>query len=414
MKVFVVSKDNKPLMPCDPPKARLLLKSGKAKCIRRTPFTIKLLNETTKYTQPLIHGLDAGSGTAGSAVVDESGNVLYAAEIQLRQDIKEKMDRRRSYRRNRRYRKTRGRKARWNNRANSKRTDRFSPTMTSKIDSHLKEVRFVASILPISLLIVETSIFDPHALKNPEVLNKKWLYQKGICYGFANVKAYVRFRDNFTCQHCKGKSKDPRLHAHHIVYREHDGSDEPENLITLCETCHVKVHAGKIKLNAEGVKKSTLSHATQMNCVRTQLSKRLDCEETFGFVTSEHRQFYGLEKRHYVDAALIASRGKEPKFKVPVLLKRCVADGDYQQTKGIRSEQPITTGKIRGFRKYDKVAYLGNEYFIKGRMSTGYAILSDVHNNTIKMKPIPKFDKMTRLSARSSWITQQETIQNIA
>ena len=87
-----------------------------------------------------------------------------------------------------------------------------------------------------------------------------------------------------------------------------------------------------------------------------------------------------------------------------VLSKRCVSDGDYQQTKGVRSEQRITTGKIRGFRKFDKVRYQGQEFFIKGRMSTGYAILMDIAGNTVTLKPIPKFDTMKRMSARPSWI----------
>ncbi len=49
-------------MPCKPVIARLLLKDGKAKCIRRTPFTIKLLYQTTDYTQDLTLGIDTGSG----------------------------------------------------------------------------------------------------------------------------------------------------------------------------------------------------------------------------------------------------------------------------------------------------------------------------------------------------------------
>jgi len=63
--------------------------------------------------------------------------------------------------------------------------------MTSKINSHLKEINFVNAILPITDVILETGNFDTHALKNPEVLKNKWLYQKGINYGFANTKAYV-------------------------------------------------------------------------------------------------------------------------------------------------------------------------------------------------------------------------------
>ena len=79
-------------------------------------------------------------------------------------------------------------------------------------------------------------------------------------------------------------------------------------------------------------------------------------------------------------------------------LKKSVSQGDYQQTKGIRSEQPITTGKICGFRKFDKVKYLGKEYFIKGRMSTGYAILMDIDGNKADFSKMPKGFKTPKLS----------------
>ena len=48
--VYVISKNNKPLMPCKNVIARLLLKDGKAKVIQCEPFTIKLTYETTEYT----------------------------------------------------------------------------------------------------------------------------------------------------------------------------------------------------------------------------------------------------------------------------------------------------------------------------------------------------------------------------
>ncbi len=127
--VYVISQSGKPLMPTTPRKARLLLKYGKAKCICRTPFTIKLLYKTTEYTQILIHGVDTGSAKIGSAVVDVNNNVVYISEIEIRNDITKRMDRRRKYRRNRRNRKTRYRKARWLNRRNSIKKDRFSPTI---------------------------------------------------------------------------------------------------------------------------------------------------------------------------------------------------------------------------------------------------------------------------------------------
>jgi hypothetical protein len=423
MVVYVINKHGKPLMPTTPRKARVLLKKGEAKVIRKSPFTIKLLFGCGGSTQDITLGIDTGSSTIGSAAVKNNGDVIYTSEIEIRNDITDKMKQRAKYRRNRRNRKTRYRKARWLNRKNSIRKDRFSLTMISKINSHLKEIKFVKSILPITKVILETATFDPHALKNPAVLNNKWLYQKGINYGFANTKAYVLDRDGYTCQHCKGKSKDSRFHVHHIIFKCNGGSDEPENLITLCKTCHDKLHDGEIKLKSNGKKKGQLKHATQMNSIRQQLLRLLpEAEETFGFITKEHRQMINLPKEHYYDAVVIANSDNirndgliSVDFKNKnVLFKKCVADGDYQQTKGIRSEQKIKTGKIQGFRKFDKVKYLGKEYFIKGRMSTGYAILMDIEGNKVDLKPIPKFEKMERTQARNSWLVESKPLQFIS
>lgn len=419
--VYVISTEGKPLMPCSPVIARLLLKQGKVKCIKRSPFTIKLLYETTDYTQELTLGVDTGSSKIGSAVVNNRDEVVYISEVEIRNDIADKMTQRSKYRRNRRNRKTRYRKPRWLNRKNSIKKDRFSPTMISKIDSHMKEINFVKSILPITKIIIETATFDPHALKDPSVLKNKWLYQKGINYGFANTKAYVLDRDKYTCQNCKGKSKDKKLEVHHIVFRKDGGSDEQENLITLCKTCHDSLHNGDILLKG-GKIKGKLKHATQMNSIRMQLLQLLPpAEETFGFITKEHRQVMDLPKENYMDAVAIASQGNNIRFKTgTIILKRCIPKGDYQQTKGVRSQQKIPTGKIQGFRKFDKVRYLGNEYFIKGRMSTGYAILMDIEGNKIdfsdapKGMKTPKMANMTRISGRKSWIVQAKTIPSIS
>lgn len=414
MLVYVLNQQGKSLMPCSPQKARIVLRQNKAKVVRTSPFTIKLNYGSSGYKQQLTLGIDTGSSKAGSAVVDSKENVLYMSEIEIRNNIAGKMTRRSKSRRNRRNRKTRYRKVRWLNRKNSIKNDRFSPTMTSKINSHLKEIKFVKSILPVTKVIIETASFDPHALKNPEVLKNKQLYQRGINYGFANTKAYILNRDNYTCHNCKGKTKDRKLEVHHIIFREDGGSDEPDNLITLCKTCHDKLHDGKITLKKKSKIKGQLRHATQMNSIRTQLLKLLpEAEETFGFITKEHRQIMGLEKEHYMDAVVIASQGNTVTFNIKnVLIKKCIADGDYQQTKGVRSEQRIPTGKIQGFRKFDKVMYSENKYFIKGRMSTGYAVLMDIEGNKVDLKPIPKFSKIERISARKSWIISQKTIAN--
>lgn len=418
--VYVIDMNDNPLMPCENVVARLLLKSKKAKVLKKCPFTIKLLNETTSYTQSITLGVDTGSSYIGTSAVTNDGKVLYMSDVIVRNDIKDKMDARRRYRRNRRNRKNRYRKARWLNRKNSIKSGRFSPTMISKINSHIKEIEYVKSILPINNLVLETGTFDMHLMKNPMLHNEKyrhWGYQKGLNYGFANTKAKVLNRDNYTCQCCKGKKKSNRLEIHHVIFRSNGGSDEEDNLITLCDTCHTNLHHGNLKLNLKGIKKGSLKHATQMNSIRIQLLNIYECEETFGYITKENRQNLGLPKEHYMDAVVIASGGEKVNFKQDVLyIKQCVSCGDYQQSKGIRSEQRIPTNKICGFRKFDKVNYFGKEYFIKGRMSSGYAILMDIEGNKIDFSGMPKGFKTPKLSnckriqARNSWMIMQKNI----
>lgn len=97
------------------------------------------------------------------------------------------------------------------------------------------------------------------------------------------------------------------------------------------------------------------------------------------------------------------------------VFKKSVSDGDFQQTKGIRSEQVINTGKIYGFRKFDKVRYLGNEYFIKGRMSTGYAVLMDINGKKADFSKMPKGFKTPKLSiCRSISARKSQLIQAMA
>ena len=100
-------------------------------------------------------------------------------------------------------------------------------------------------ILPVTKIIVETASFDIHKIKDPDISGTG--YQQGEQLDFWNVREYVLSRDGHTCQCCKGKSKDPVLNVHHIESRK-TGGDAPNNLITLCETCHKGYHSGAVQL----------------------------------------------------------------------------------------------------------------------------------------------------------------------
>ena len=410
MLVYVLKQNGQPFMPTERfGKVRRLLKEKKAKVVRREPFTIKLLYEPeTDVVQECYCGVDTGSKHVGVAVVGND-KVLYQSQTELRNDIKKKMDRKRVFRRNRRNRKTRYRKCRFLNRRNSIKKDRLPPSVKHKVQAHIDEIEFCKKILPISDLILEVSQFDTALMKTPSLIDEKvrhWGYQKGFNYGYSSRRSVILHRDNYTCQ-CCGK-KNCRLEVHHIKFRCNGGTDDEKNLITLCEDCHKGVHAGTIVLNKKP-KKMNLKYATHMSIIRSQLLKKYpDAIETFGFVTSENRNHLKLKKDHYIDACVITSGGLEFKELEVIFYKGRVSKGDYQLTKGIRGEQRLPIGKICGFRKFDKVRYLGKECFIRGRMSSGFTILMNIFgekidfSNLLRGLKTPKLSNCNRISARRS------------
>ena len=293
-------------MPCSEAKARHLLKEHRAVIVNYTPFTIRLNFVVDDITQPVTLGVDAGYETIGLSATTET-KVLFEAEVKNRTDVVSLMTERREVRRARRGR-LRRRPSRFDNR---RRPDGWlTPSVEQRVRTHESAVRSVCKLLPVTKIVVEVAAFDIQKINNPDIEGTG--YQNGIQRGYENVKAYVRERDNCTCQYCHGKSKDKRLEVHHLVHRADGGSDNPDNLITLCKTCHDKYHAGKIKLT--NVKpKSGFKGAAFMTSSRWILVDRLKTEYgddkvsvTYGYITKCDREDAGLEKAHYIDARCIS------------------------------------------------------------------------------------------------------------
>ncbi len=405
MFVYVISKDGKALMPCKPAIARLLLKDKKAKVKSRMPFTIKLTIDSTEYVQPVVGGMDTGSKTIGACATG-NGHVLYQAEITMRNDVSKKMQRRAMYRRTRRGRKCRYRPVRWLNRANSKKDGRLAPSLISKIESHLREKKQMESILPISEWHVETASFDIHKITNPDVID----YQNGNQKGYYNVKAYILDRDDYKCQCGRGKScqakKDSVLEVHHVIFRSNGGTDTPSNLITLSKDCHASLHEKAFELKG---KKSITKHATEIGVVKARLKKQWDFMESFGYETKFQReQVLQLPKSHANDAiAICCEHGELVKQDNNIFYKKHVSSGDYQQTKGVRSQMKIPTGKLFGLRKHDYIKTTKGFGFIKGKRSSGFFATGNIHGKTLTASVSIKKDTV-RLTARSTTLITQE------
>ena len=305
--VYILSKEGKPLMPTSRHgKVKYLLKSNRAKVVKRTPFVIQLLYDTTEYVQPVTLGVDAGSKVIGLSATTENDE-LFASEVTLRNDIVELLSTRRQNRRTRRNH-LRYREPRFNNRTKSK--GWLAPSIQHKVDSHLRVITDVYKILPITKFIVETASFDIQKIRDPQISGAE--YQQGDQMGFWNVREYVLFRDGHICQHCKGKSKDKRLNVHHLESRK-TGGNSPANLVTLCETCHSDFHKGKIELKISN--RNSFRDAAFMGIMRWEVYNKLreiypNVSMTYGYITKNNRTKNNrinskIEKTHNADAFCI-------------------------------------------------------------------------------------------------------------
>ena len=406
--VYVLNINKEPLMPCTKAKARKLLKENKAKIVNYTPFTIQLTFECENKTQDITLGVDAGSKMIGlSATTTEKE--LFSSEVELRNDIVDKLSTRRQNRRTRRNR-LRYRKSRFLNRVSRKKKGWLAPSIEHKINTHLKVIENVHKILPITKIIVETASFDIQKIKNPNISGTE--YQQGEMEGW-NVREYILFRDNHTCQHCKGKSKDKVLNVHHIESRK-IGGNAPNNLITLCRTCHKDYHAGKINLKIK--RGQSFKDATFMGVMRWTFYNRLkeiysDVNMTFGYITKNTRITNGLEKSHRVDARCISGN---PLAKP--------SDEWYYQKKvrcnnrQIHKAKILKNGKkklnqapyiVKGYRLFDKVSVDGVECFIFGRRATGYFDLRKLNGDIVNRSK--SYKKLKLLQKRKGLLIERRT-----
>lgn len=249
------------------------------------------------------------------------------------------------------------------NRTASKKEGWLAPSVQHKIDSHLKIVAEVHKLLPISSVIIETASFDIQKIKNPQISGEE--YQQGEQLNFWNVREYVLWHDNHECQHCHGKLKDKILTVHHKESRK-IGGDAPNNLITLCETCHNQYHAGKLKL--QFTRGASFRDATFMGIMRWAVYNKLKevyphVSITYGYITKNNRITHGIDKTHSADAFCIT--------------------GNLNFLKGGKKKLNQSPYEVKGYRLFDKVLYQGIECFIFGRRATGYFDLRKLDGTVI-------------------------------
>lgn len=414
--IYVRSKEGKALMPSERGgRIGYLLRHGKAHVVSRVPFVVQLDYESTTYTQDVSLGIDAGSKHIGVSASSERKELL-AAQVELKSDVVNLLSTRRELRQTRRNRKTRYREQRFYNR--KKKDGWLTPSVEQKVESHLKVIRLVHKLLPITKTTIEVAQFDAQKIKNTDIKGNE--YQQGEQMGFWNVREYVLARDGHKCVHCKGKSRDPILNVHHLESRK-TGGNSPSNLVTLCETCHKAYHRGEFELKIK--RGTTLRDAAVMNIMRWAVYEQAKEEFrnvhlTYGYVTKHTRIENGITKTHAADAFCIAKNVHAIRLGT-FFMCRCVP----RHTRALHVANPKKGGIRRSciashkigksrFQRFDMVRWKGKECFIFGS-TKGRPVLRDIkgikmhENNSVNIKTISFLKRL-----RKNIIVEERTFES--
>ena len=386
--IFVQDFEGNPLMPTSPARARQLLRSGEAVLVGRAMFLIRLTRPSASYRQETSMGVDLGSHHVGVSVTTDRRELL-SSEVLLRDDISRRLLKRRELRHGRRFRKTRYRAVRVDNRTASKKDGWLAPSIRHKVDSIVGICIRISKTVPIGTIVCEGGKFDAQAVMNPEISSKE--YQQGPQLEFDNVKAYIRWRDGYSCQNCGARGADVRLEVHHIRHRMDGGSDRPDNLVTLCHECHRRHHEEGMSLKVKAP--SAMRDMSAMNIIRRRIIDRLrkqfpSVRETWGYITARGRRTAQISKGHTEDAFIISGNiyAKRVEYvhmwrQLPRHSRKLHEEvphrgGNRKSKVAVKWIVAKKTGTL--FRRFDRVKVNGSEGYIAGS-TNGNLIIKDIY-----------------------------------
>jgi len=355
MRVFVLDKRSKPLMPCHPARARELLKEGHAVVHRVMPFTIRLKDRVGGDVQPVRLKLDPGSKVTGVALVREAevvapatgelqrqAHVLMLAELQHRgHQIREALTQRRAFRHRRRGTNLRYRAPRFANR--TKPDGGLPPSLQHRVDSTLSWVNRLCQASPVTTLSVERVRFDTQRLQNPEISGVE--YQQGTLAGY-EVREYLLEKWGRQCAYCNAEGVP--LQIEHIHPSSKGGTNRISNLTLACKECNEDkgtldvleflAHKPETLKRILAQAKAPLKDAAAVNATRNALYRELcdtglPVEASTGGRTKFNRLRFGIPKAHCLDAVCVGEVSAVEGWQQPVLGIKATGRGRYQRTR---------------------------------------------------------------------------------
>jgi len=204
------------------------------------------------------------------------------------------------------------------------------------------------------------------------------------------------------------------LNVHHIQSRK-TGGDSPDNLITLCETCHDHIHKTHQEHQIQR-KSGSFRDATKMGIIRWRIyeqAKELfpQVHLTYGYLTKQTRIAHKLEKSHRIDARCISCHPQAASDGTWYLVKYVRRNNRHLHKATIRKggkRQRNTAPKyVHGFRLFDCVSYQDTVCFVFGRRSSGYFDLRTLDGT--KISASASYKKLTSIQKSSTHLIERRS-----
>ena len=354
-RVFVLEADERQLDPCEPKRARRLLRENRAVRVSYRPFTIRLKDRWTGDGRTVVHEKEVrvdpgitGSGLAVVMLLNGEDRVVYQEEVRHRRGITKRLHKRKCHRRFRRGKKW-FRAPRFKNRRRKK--GRLPPSLESICSNLEHRVLRLARSSGAKVVVIEVAKFDTHKMQRPGIAGIE--YQQGTLHG-THIRAYVRARDGGQWRYCDAKSwtSSKSFTLDHVVARANRGSSRPENLVLACRPCNRKKGTARVEdfLRGDPVRlakvldqrQPPLSQAPQVAWLCQELVRRVErmglvVRETTGAGTAWCRKKEDIQKTHANDAACTRARGSVTQLRRTTILK-AQGHGRRQQAKALVSK----------------------------------------------------------------------------
>lgn len=369
--VFVLDTHKKPLMPCTPKRARLLLARGRAVVHRLKPFVIRLKDRCVEDSvlQSIALKLDPGSKTTGMTLArveeTEQGAVhhgVYLSEVQHRGgEVHAAKQTQRNARRRRRSANLRHRQPRYENRRIP--TGWLPPSLLSRVGNVLSWTARYTRWAPVTRIEVERARFDTQLLQNPEIDGVQ--YQRGELAGW-EVRAYLLSKYEYRCAYCGKMSA--AFEIDHIRPRSRGGSNRVSNLCVACHACNqakgeqMAAEWGHPEVEARA--RAPLKDAAAINATRFKLIEALRVSGLpigtwTGGRTRWNRARFRIEKTHALDALCVGELAGVWVGKIKTLRIAAKGRGDHCRTNWTKEGFPrgykLRQKQVRGFKTGDRV-----------------------------------------------------------